>query len=93
MMRLWAVRRLAMSFTKIITRHERIGVGRLGPLIQFRCFAGYNSSVSQWAGRRSGIRGRSLEAAVNDIDAQDEASKRALDSIINDIENYTKRND
>lgn len=93
MRRLWAVRRLAMSFMKIITRHERIDVGRLGPLIQFRCFAGYNSSTSQWAGRRSGIRGRSLKAAVNDIDAQDEASQRALDSIINDIENYTERND
>ena len=60
---------------------------------QFQNLAYVIASYLNELSEEAGLGGKNLEAAVNDIDAQDEDSQRALDSIINDIENYTERND
>ena len=80
-------------FAEVAVRHEAIGVGRTGPSVHFGRFARTIAKFLHELSEEAGLGGKNLEAAVNDIDAQDEASQRALDSIINDIENYTKRND
>lgn len=85
--------KLAVPFASAIARHESVGIGELGPLSQFQNLADVIASCLDELSEEVGLGGENLEAAVNDIDAQDEASRRALDSIINDIENYTERND
>ena len=85
--------KLAVPFANAIARHGKVGIGEFGPLGQFQNLAYVIASYLNELSEEAGLGGKNLEAAVNDIDAQDEDSQRALDSIINDIENYTERND
>lgn len=84
---------LAVPFAKAIARHESVGIEELGTFSQFQNLADVIASYLDELSEKARLGGKSFEAAVNDIDAQDEASQRALDSIINDIETYTERND
>lgn len=85
--------KLAVPFANAIARHGKVGIGEFGPLGQFQSLAYVIASYLNELSEEAGLGGKNLEAAVNDIDAQDEDSQSALDSIINDIENYIKKND
>ena len=88
-----AVEQLAVAFGSVVGRPDDIGVGRSGPLASF---TGLAQLVRRYLGELSdeaALAGKNLEAAVNDIDAHDQASAQKLKEAQKNVDDHKAKYD